>query len=129
MKEYFPKKYLSVKLLDEILSRLFSGVDYEIEEDLPDGIEVFFMKNSIYFSEYAEGEILADLYVKEGDIERKMSLADAISIAGYKIVLSEEYPIKKHIPFASKEKVSNQIENILYIIYKYINYFLEGELN
>lgn len=127
MKEYFPQRFLTESFLSELLPQLKLDVSYEIEEDLPDGIEVVFPHSSIYFTEYEEGEIAVYFLASQIGTERDLSLADAISIVATQITLADEYPIKEHIPFASKQKVANQIKNYFYVIKKYLHPYLLGD--
>jgi hypothetical protein len=128
MEEYYPQRYLTKGLLEESLSQIKFGVTYEIEEDLPDGIEVIFSGSSVYVSEYAEGDIAIYFLGSQIGTDKDLTLADAFSIVAPGMVLSEEYPIKEHRPFASKDKVVNQIKNYFYIINTYLHSYLCGDL-
>jgi len=124
MEEYYPKKYLTCDLLSGVLSELKLDFVYKIEDDLPDGIEVIFAESSVYFSEYAEGEISVCFLASQINTEKDLSLADALSVVAPNINISNEYLIKENLPFASKEKVSYQVKNALHLIFKYLDKFI-----
>ena len=48
---YYPKEYMTVEVVSEVMSELEWPAPYTIEEDLPDGIAVLFPKCTLYFVE------------------------------------------------------------------------------
>ncbi|MFA0964961.1 hypothetical protein AB9P05_24345 [Roseivirga sp. BDSF3-8] len=124
--EYYPERFLTEELIHSALLENNMVDLSNLEDDLPDGIIIEFPNGYLYFSEYGEGDITCFVSKNLSSID-EVTLPSLINSIHPQTVLSDEYPVKMNIPFASKEKVTNQIKNYLFIANKFILSYLIGD--
>jgi len=128
MIDYYPDKYLTQELLQEVLDDIGFKTVFKIEDDLPDGLEVVFSGVSLYVSEYAEGEISIHFLAYEIGTEEDVPFIKALIIIKPNLDLSKEYKYHQHHPFSSKQKVLEQLFDYFTVVKKHMNECINGDL-
>ena len=74
------EKFMSIDLMKEVLSEFAWPEQFELEDDLPDGIILTFPKSNFYFVESLDGDIIVQFLQKDTKQDFSLYLVNALSV-------------------------------------------------
>lgn len=127
---YNPPTFMTMQVLQGILSEFTWPAPYTLEESLPDGIWMLFPQCSIEFTEGFESEIDLRFSVEETQTPYNLTLFHAIQAlrADPNYVMPPSPKLIKYFsPGASLEKVQAGIRDTCTLVLTYLTPFLLGD--
>lgn len=127
---YSPPSFLTIQVLEGILSEFAWPAPYTLEDSLPDGIWMIFPRCSIEFTEGFESEMNLRFSVEETQTSSNLSLFHAIQALRSDpnhVMPPSPTLIKYFSPGASLEKVQAGIRDICTLVLTYLRPFLLGD--
>ena len=132
MELYQSNNFLTTELFTEVVSKYEWPTEYEVEDELPDGILMRFSESHLFFSENSDGEVELHFLASEIGIETDLDLYDAlfVMIPNYQrlekplghLNLIEDVSIDP-----SEQKIRNEMNDLCIIIQEYLLPYIKGD--
>jgi hypothetical protein len=124
---YNPPKFMTMKVLAEVLAEFKWPAPYTLEDELPDYIAVVFPKCTLFFEEGFESNMGLRFSADNTGLDMDVKLKDVlVSMGG---VGNTPGLIKHFAPTASLDKVKNGIRDLCTIILTHFRSSILGDFN